>query len=107
MRILFVHCNFPAQFRHLSQKLAANINNEVVFLCQNKEWNATNIPRLKHSRYQLGRDPKGELCHPYLRRYETAVLHGQAALREALRLQQEGFEPELSTKVPGDGLKNA
>ena len=26
------------------------------------------------ARYQLGREPKSELCHPYLRRYETAVL---------------------------------
>ena len=24
MRILFVHCNYPAQFRHLSRHLAAN-----------------------------------------------------------------------------------
>ena len=27
VRILFVHCNYPAQFRHLSQHLAANKNN--------------------------------------------------------------------------------
>lgn len=103
MRILFVHCNYPAQFRHLSQKLAANFANEVVFLCQNKEWTATNIDRLKLARYQLGRDPSGKLCHPYLQRYETAVLHGQAALREALRLKQDGFEPDLIIGHSGFG----
>ena len=103
MRILFVHCNYPAQFRHLSQHLAANKDNEIVFLCQNKEWTATNVPELKLSRYQLGRDPKGNLCHPYLRRYETAVLHGQAALREALRLRQDGFEPDLIIGHSGFG----
>ena len=103
MRILFVHCNYPAQFRHLSQHLAADENNEVVFLCQNKEWTASNLPRLKLARYQLGREPKGELCHPYLRRYETAVLHGQAALREALRLRQTGFEPDLIIGHSGFG----
>ena len=43
----------------------------------------------------LAESQKGELCHPYLRRYETAVLHGQAALREALRLRQDGFKPDL------------
>ena len=47
VRILFVHCNYPAQFRHLSQHLAANKDNEIVFLCQNKEWTATNVPELK------------------------------------------------------------
>ena len=103
MRILFVHCNYPAQFRHLSQHLAKDKNNEIVFLCQNKEWTANNIPEINLSRYQLGRDPKGELCHPYLRRYESAVLHGQAALREALRLRQNGFEPDVIIGHSGFG----
>ena len=96
MRILFVHCNYPAQFRHLSQHLTADQNNEVAFLCQNKEWTARDVSHLKLFRYQLGREPKSDLCHPYLRRYETAVLHGQAALREALKLRQNGFEPKWS-----------
>ena len=61
------------------------------------------FPNIKLSRYQLGREPKGELCHPYLRRYETAVLHGQAALREALRLRQNGFEPDLIIGHSGFG----
>ena len=103
MRILFVHCNFPAQFRHLSQHLSADVNNEIVFLCQNKEWTACDVPQLKLSRYQLSRERQGELCHPYLRRYETAVLHGQAALREALRLRQQGFEPDLIIGHSGFG----
>ena len=103
MRILFVHCNYPAQFRHLSQHLAKNSSNEIVFLCQNKEWTANNIPSIKLARYQLGRDPRSDLCHPYLRRYETAVLHGQAALREALRLRQNGFEPDLIIGHSGFG----
>tara|TARA_B100000674_G_scaffold26203_1_gene18323 strand:+ start:933 stop:2180 length:1248 start_codon:yes stop_codon:yes gene_type:complete len=103
VRILFVHSNYPAQFRHLSQHLAADSNNEIVFICQNKEWTANNIPGIKLTRYQLGREPTGELCHPYLRRYETAVLHGQAALREALRLRQDGFEPDLIIGHSGFG----
>ena len=103
LRILFVHCNYPAQFRHLSKYLAADKNNEVVFLCQNKEWTADDLPNLRLARYQLGRDPNGEICHPYLRRYETAVLHGQAAFREALRLRQSGFTPDLIIGHSGFG----
>ena len=103
MQILFVHCNYPAQFRYLSEHLAANSGNNVVFLCQNKEWTANNVPSIKLARYQLGREPKSELCHPYLRRYETAVLHGQAALREALRLRQSGFNPDLIVGHSGFG----
>ena len=103
MRILFVHCNYPAQFRHLSEYLAANPANEVAFLCQNREWTASNVPGIKLARYQLGREPKSELCHPYLRRYEMAVLHGQAALREAIRLRQDGFNPDLIVGHSGFG----
>jgi len=32
MRILFLHRNFPAQFRHLATYLAQDKNNQVVFL---------------------------------------------------------------------------
>lgn len=103
MRILFVHCNYPAQFRHLCSHFSANPEHEVVFLCQNKEWTAGEVEGLRLARYQLGRDPQGQLCHPYLRRYETAVLHGQAALREALHLRQQGFNPDLIIGHSGFG----
>ena len=103
MRILFVHCNYPAQFRHLCRHFATKPEHEVVFLCQNKEWTAGEIEGFNLSRYQLGRDPQGQLCHPYLRRYETAVLHGQAALREAMRLRQQGFNPDLIIGHSGFG----
>ena len=45
--------------------------------CQNKEWTAGDVSHLK-----LGINFESMIRHPYLRRYETAVLHGQAALRE-------------------------
>ncbi|MEB3234846.1 MAG: glycosyltransferase [Cyanobacteriota bacterium] len=103
MRILFVHCNYPAQFRHLSRHYAEAGGHEVVFLAQNKEWTAESHPAIRLARYQLGRDPQGQVCHPYLRRYEAAVLHGQAALREAMRLKQQGFEPDLIVGHSGFG----
>ena len=103
MRILFVHCNYPAQFRHLSAYYAEREGHEVVFLAQNREWTAKDHPQIKLHQYQLGRDPQGQLCHPYLRRYETAVLHGQAALREAMRLRQQGFIPDLIVGHSGFG----
>ncbi len=103
MRILFVHCNYPAQFRHLSRHFAEAGGHEVKFLAQSREWTAEDHPQINLHRYQLGRDPQGELCHPYLRRYETAMLHGQAALREAMRLRQGGFEPDLIIGHSGFG----
>jgi glycosyltransferase involved in cell wall biosynthesis len=103
LNILFVHCNYPAQFRHLSQRLLDAGTHRIVFLSQNKEWTAETIDGLQMARYQLGRDPQGQLCHPYLRRFETAVLHGQAAFRKALELKQQGFEPDLIIGHSGFG----
>lgn len=103
MRILFVHSNYPAQFRHLSQHYAASGNHEVVFLSQGKEWTAPTDGSVKLQRYQLGRDPQGALCHPYLKRFESAVLTGQACLREAMKLRQGGFTPDLIVGHSGFG----
>ena len=103
MRILFVHSNYPAQFRHLSRHFADNPNHQVVFLSQGKEWTAPNDGSIKLIRYQLGRDPQGALCHPYLKRFESAVLTGQACLREAMKLRQEGFTPDLIIGHSGFG----
>jgi len=103
MRILFVHCNFPAQFRYLAAHYAASGAHEVRFLAQNKEWTAQPIDGVTLERYSLGRDPQGALCHPYLRRYESAVLHGQAALRRALQLRDGGFDPDLIVGHSGFG----
>ena len=103
MRILFVHCNYPAQFRHLSRHFAETGGHEVRYLAKSKEWTAEDNPLISLHRYQLGRDPQGQLCHPYLRRYETAMLHGQAALGEALRLCEQGFQPDLIIGHSGFG----
>jgi glycosyltransferase involved in cell wall biosynthesis len=103
MRILFVHCNFPAQFKYLAAHYAASGAHDVRFLAQNKEWTAQPIDGVQLERYSLGRDPQGQLCHPYLRRYEAAVLHGQAALRQALQLRQQGFVPDLIVGHSGFG----
>ena len=75
----------------------------MVFLSQGKEWTAPNDGAVKLQRYQLGRDPQGALCHPYLKRFESAVLMGQACLREAMKLRQNGFTPDLIVGHSGFG----
>jgi len=103
VQILFVHCNYPAQFRHLSLHLAQDKAHEIRFLAQNREWTAESHPDVQLHRYTLGRDAQGELCHPYLRRFESSVLHGQAALREAMRMRQSGYIPDLIIGHSGFG----
>jgi glycosyltransferase involved in cell wall biosynthesis len=103
VKLLFVHCNYPAQFRHLAAHFGQQPGDEVRFLAQSKEWTSEPIDGVELSQYALGRDPQGQLCHPYLRRFEAAMLHGQAAFREALKLRQQGFEPDLIVGHSGFG----
>ena len=62
---------------------------------------AYNVPGIKLTRYQLGQAKASSAT--LSRRYEMAVLHGQAALREALRLRQDGFNPDLIVGHSGSG----
>lgn len=103
MRILFVHCNFPAQFRHLARQLGQRGEHQVRFLSKGHEWTAREIPGVERHSYNLEREPTSQLCHPYLKRMESAVLHGQGALRQALKLRQQGFTPDLIVGHSGFG----
>ena len=103
MNILFVHSNFPAQFRHLHKKLREDEKHNVVFLAEKKEWTAQESVKDQIITYQLNREQFGEVCHPNLRRFEKAVLTAQAGLRAAMKLNSRGFVPDLIIGHSGFG----
>lgn len=91
MRILFIHRNFPAQFRQLAAYLAQDKNNQVVYLTNRKDFQIQGITKVI---YEVAREVKPE-THNYMRFYEESILHGQGALREALKLRAQGFMPDV------------
>jgi len=91
MRILFLHSNFPAQFRHLARVLARQPGNEVVFGSQAREGEIAGVRRIL---FEPARAPRQEV-HRYNRVQESAVLMGQAAYRAAIELRRGGFEPDI------------
>ncbi|BCM81778.1 glycosyltransferase [Methylobacterium indicum] len=91
MRVLFVHQNFPGQYRHIAPALAARPSAEVVALGINP---APTLPGVRHLRYAVaGRSTPG--IHPPAASFETATLRGEAAARAALALKAEGFCPDV------------
>lgn len=91
MNILFLHRNFPAQFRHIAPELAKDKNNNVVFITNNKDRNLANIKKYIY-------EPKRKVpkdCHRYLRFYEDSIIHGQATAEVALALKNKGFIPDI------------
>ena len=105
MRFLFSHNNYPAQFRRLIPALVAS-GHEVVFLCRNKEWHAPDVQGVRLIKFEPHRAGGGAQIHPYLRRFEEAVLQGQAAYRALHPLVQSGWVPDwIITHVGfGNGL---
>lgn len=91
MKILFLHSNFPAQFRHLAAALAQNPHNQVVFATMRKEGRMNGVHKVI---YSPSRKPHRE-THHYVKTLEEAVLQGQAVYRELTKLKKDGFIPDV------------
>jgi glycosyltransferase involved in cell wall biosynthesis len=99
MRILFVHQNFPAQFVHLAKVLAADPAHEVVALTLNGKQDGDGI---RVVRYQLQRGTSREI-HPWAADFESKVIRADALAKEARKLRDSGFVPDLIYAHPGWG----
>ncbi len=91
MKILFLHSNFPAQFRHLAVALAHDPAHQVVFGTARHEGQ---IPGVQKVIYTQLRKPHKE-THHYLKPFENAVLQGQAVYRLLDKLKADGFVPDI------------
>lgn len=91
MRILFLHRNFPAQFRHLAAHYAKNPGNQVAFITAQKD---RTIPAVLKAVYSLPAEINTR-PHRYLIPFEEAIRHGQAAVNAAIGLKKRGFTPDV------------
>ncbi|MDY7020371.1 MAG: glycosyltransferase family 4 protein [Cyanobacteriota bacterium] len=93
MRALFLHPNFPAQYRHIITALGADPKNQIVFGTKNErpEWK---IPGVRKALFKPTRDPSPQ-THQYVRTLESAVLHGQGVFRMLEQLKARGFVPDI------------
>ena len=82
MDILFIHGNYPGQFRHLVNLLAKN-GHRIVFLTNNEDAARYSDKRIsiKIFRTHRGVNPT---THHYLTSTEESILNGQAILREII-----------------------
>jgi len=91
LRFLFVHQNFPGQYKHLVHALAADPAHEVTFLTQRPNKAIANVKRILY-KPERAASPR---THPYVRGIESAVLNAQAAYRAAMALKKGGFTPDI------------
>lgn len=99
MRVLFIHQNFPGQFRHLAAHLAKRDDVEVLAIGREQ---APGLPGVRLLRYKPHRKASAQ-THPYVRTFEDGVLHGQQVLRLLLDLKGKGYRPDVVVAHPGWG----
>ncbi len=97
--VLFIHQNFPGQFRHIAGDLARSPGWKVLAIGRDT---APGMPGVQLIRYRPHRTVRAE-THHYLRSYEDGVLHGQAVLRILLDLKAKGYRPDVIVAHPGWG----
>jgi len=100
VRVLFVHQNFPGQFKFLAPALA-QAGHEVVALTMQKvkpgHWNGIRIVP-----YAAARSTSTQI-HPWVSDFETKAIRGDACMRACRALKESGFEPDVIIAHPGWG----
>lgn len=105
MRYLFIHQNFPGQFRHITKALADDPANQVIGIgdARNIAGRPPTPPAVRIFGYEHS-GGGGQEIHHYLRDYQEHVRRGQTVVRLLLKLRDEtGFRPDVVVAHPGWG----
>jgi len=100
MKLLFLHQNFPWQFKHLAPALAAQGHRVVAMTLQKIE--AGEWQGVKLVPYTVGRGTSPTV-HPWVADFETKVIRAEAAFRALQALKAQGFAPDAVIAHPGWG----
>ncbi|MFB9244713.1 glycosyltransferase family 4 protein [Massilia antarctica] len=98
-RILFIHQNFPGQFKRIASQLARDPAYEVLAIGKD---GCPGLPDVRTLTYKLHRGAAKE-THHYAKPFEAGILHGQACLRVLLSMKEKGFVPDVIIAHPGWG----
>ena len=91
MKILFIHPNFPGQFKHLIERLRLHPNYDVAFLTRKTNVNVSGVNVRVFKKPARGKRD----VHRYLRRANEDICEAQEISRQAIYLRQNGFVPEV------------
>ncbi len=99
--VLFVHNNFPGQFRHIAAHLAQDPRFGVTAFTSGS---ARPIPGVRLLRYQLPTElPESVSVHPFARRFEGECARAEQVMYLGTSLRAEGVEPDIIFVHPGWG----
>jgi len=91
MKILFLHQNFPGQYRHLVRHLANRPENEVYFITQANANVMRGVAKIVY-RPVL---PAQSTCHPFSIDIDRAIRTGLATAQACRALRARGIRPDI------------
>jgi glycosyltransferase involved in cell wall biosynthesis len=99
MKVLFVHNNFPAQYRNLAAALAKEPGFELVAIGSST---AQSMPSVELIKYAL---PEADVSgtHPFARRFDVECRRAEQVLYSLSSLAASGFVPDIILAHPGWG----
>lgn len=100
MKILFIHQNFPGQYKHMAPALAAQGHQCVALTLRVKKpttWQGVRILPYGIQRRQ------GQGIHPWVQDFDTKVIRAEACFAAACKLRDQGFTPDIIVAHPGWG----
>src|ERR1700754_2438678 len=99
MKVLFVHNNFPAQYRNLAAALAREPGFELVAIGTST---AQSMPSVELIKYAL---PEADVSrtHPFARRFDVECRRAEQVLYSLSSLAASGFSPDVILAHPGWG----
>lgn len=100
LRFLFIHQNFPGQFKHLAPALAAR-GHQVVALGMNQS--CAPLPGVRYLHHEVSADRLHKPNAPQVSDLYSKVVRGESAANRLERLAQEGYVPDVVFVHPGWG----
>ena len=91
MIVLFIHQNFPAQYRHIVRHLANNPGNQIHFITQKNDNAMAGVEKIT---YALPPTPPLN-CHPFTIDFDLAVRNGMAVVEACRWLLARGVTPDI------------
>ena len=100
MKFLFIHQNFPAQFKNVAPQLA-RLGHEIIALTP-RDLGTENWGGVRIVNYDI-KQASGTNLHRWLTDLETKTIRGEACFHAAMKLKREGFSPDRIIAHPGWG----
>ncbi|EKD97541.1 MAG: hypothetical protein ACD_23C00876G0001, partial [uncultured bacterium] len=92
MNILFIHQNFPGQFKFLAPALAQHGHAVMAMTMQKTDAHEWQGIKLVPYNATQGSTPS---VHPWVSDFETKTIRGEACFRAALQMKAQGYMPDV------------